>query len=696
MPAPGRKNLRRRPRAKQPASPSWPALLRSKWAFFALLLLLALVIYWPTLSSGFIWDDDDYVTANPTLRSLAGLRHIWFRFGATPQYYPVVFSTFWLEYQAWGDWAPGYHLVNVILHAVNAGLVYLVLSRLSVHGAWIAAVLFLVHPVHVESVAWITERKNTLSAGLYLAAAWSYLRFLEDRDLPGCGFGRRWYATALLLYAAALLCKTVTCSLPAALLLIIWWRCGRVTRRDVMPTLPFFALGIALAAVTVYLERHHVGAIGEDWTLTTAERMLIAGRAVWFYVFKLLGPIQLSFVYPRWEIDTAQWWQDLMPVAVATCIVLLWAWRNRVGRGPLAAALFFAGTLLPALGFINIYPMRYTFVADHYQYLASLGILTLLGVGIAWVMRRLSTISPWLSVAVPVLPVLSLAILSHAQTMIYHDRVALWTDTIAKNPRCWMAYNNLGIALVQDPSMLTPEQFARLDQLFGTALELNPKNPETQNSLASLRLKEGRIGAAADHAREALKLAPEFAGAHSNYGSALARQGKLNEARHELETAVRLQPGLAEAHGNLANVLTLQDDISAAFAEFQTALRINPDDDLVRRNYALALADHGKLDESLGQYRLLLARRPESAEVHYQLGNLQIKLKREDLAREQFLIAVRLDPRHAQAYNNLGVLLQQQGNTAAALRFFAQAVEVDPGNVSARNNLEAARRSLRP
>ncbi|HEY5312661.1 MAG TPA: tetratricopeptide repeat protein, partial [Pirellulales bacterium] len=691
-----RKHSRRARPAKPAARTAWPAVWRSKWAFFACLLVLAIVVYWPALNSGFIWDDDDYVTANPALRSLAGLRDIWFRFGSTPQYYPVVFSTFWLEYQIWQDWAPGYHLVNVLLHAANAGLVYLVLSRLSIPGAWVAAMLFLVHPVQVESVAWITERKNTLSACLYLAAGWSYLQFLDDQPRQGRGGGLRWYAGAVLLYAAALLSKTVTCSLPAALLLLVWWRRGRVTRRDLIATLPLFALGIALAAVTVYLERHHVGAVGDDWSLTPLDRLLIAGRALWFYGCKLLWPTRLSFVYPRWQIDTAQWWQYLYPVAGATSLALLWGLRRRIGRGPLVAILFFGGTLLPALGFVNIYPMRYTFVADHYQYLASLGILTLVGVGIAWLMRRWSFRSPALSAAVPSLLVLLLAIASHAQTAIYHDQVALWTDTIAKSPRCWMAYNNLGTALVQDPSTLGPEQLARLDQLFGTALELNPRNPETQNSLASLRLIEGRVHAAARHAREALRLAPEFANARSNYGAALARQGNLTDARHELELAIRLNPALAEAHGNLANVLTTQGHFPEAVAQYQSALRINPDYYLARLNYALTLADHGQLEESLRQYGLLLARRPDSAEGHYQLGNLQLKFQRADLARERFQTAVRLDPRHGQAYNNLGALLLQEGDRAAAVECFTRAVAADPGNVSARNNLHAARRALRP
>ena len=246
------------------------------------------------MSGGFIWDDDDYVQDNLTLRSLAGLGQIWFQPGATRQYYPLVHTTYWLEYRLWDLNPTGYHVVNVILHALSAVLVWRLLIRLKVPGAWAAAALFALHPVHVESVAWITERKNTLSGAFYLSAAWAYLRYEEARS-------PRLYWAALLLFAAALLSKTVTCTLPAALLLVLWWKGQRPMRRTAVTLVPFFALGVAMSGVTVWMEKHSVGAWGPEWDLSLVERGLIAGRALWFYAAKLLVPLNLTFIYPRWK-----------------------------------------------------------------------------------------------------------------------------------------------------------------------------------------------------------------------------------------------------------------------------------------------------------------------------------------------------------------------------------------------------------
>ncbi|HOW19171.1 MAG TPA: O-GlcNAc transferase, partial [Phycisphaerae bacterium] len=333
------------------------------------LLLLALAVYIPAMRGGFVWDDDDYVTENRTLRSLDGLGRIWFDIRATPQYYPLVFTSFWLEYHLWDSRPGGYHVVNILLHGTSAVLLWLVLRRLAVPGAWFAAAVFAVHPVHVESVAWITERKNVLSGVFYLSAALVWLRF-AGLDCPRAAEPRRrsLYAIGLFLFACALLSKSVTASLPAALLLVLWWKRGRIARGDFLPLVPFFALGAVMGLITAWVERHHVGAEGAEWALSAAERCLIAGRALWFYAAKLIWPVRLTFIYPRWPIDSGVWWQYLYPIAAVAAIGLLWGLRRRIGRGPLVAVLFFAITLAPALGFFDVYPMRYSFVADHFQY----------------------------------------------------------------------------------------------------------------------------------------------------------------------------------------------------------------------------------------------------------------------------------------------------------------------------------------
>ncbi|HEX4342912.1 MAG TPA: O-GlcNAc transferase, partial [Verrucomicrobiae bacterium] len=328
-----------------------------------LLVVATFIAYQPMWHAGFIWDDDAYVTNNQTLHDLNGLKQIWLEPKATPQYYPLVYTTFWLEYHTWKLNPLGYHVVNVLLHALGSLLLWRVLKRLALPGAWLAAAIFALHPVNVESVAWVTERKNVLSAVLFFAAALAYLRF------DGLAESKKrlwtWWCAALLLFIGALLSKTVACSLPAALLLVCWWKKGRVTMADVLPLIPFFIMGLGLGLHTAWLEKHHVGASGAEWSLSFIERCLIAGRALWFYAGKLVWPSQLTFIYPRWQIGTGVWWQWLFPLAVLAVVVTLWRARKRLGRGPLVAVLFFAGTLLPALGFFDLYPMRYSFVADH-------------------------------------------------------------------------------------------------------------------------------------------------------------------------------------------------------------------------------------------------------------------------------------------------------------------------------------------
>ncbi|HSV13511.1 MAG TPA: hypothetical protein VLI90_04585, partial [Tepidisphaeraceae bacterium] len=358
-----------------------PARFRGQRLFPGALLLLAitLIAYIPIFRAGFVWDDDSYVEQNATLRTLDGLYEIWTNWHATPQYYPLVHTSFWVEYHLWGATsALGYHIDNVLLHALSAILIWRLLNRLNVPGALLAAAIFAVHPVHVESVGWITERKNVLSLVFYLLALRSYLRSTGSEPVL------RDYAFSLLFFLLALLSKTVTATLPAAILLIFWWKRGRIRVRAVTPLLPFFVLAAVCGSITGYLERTQVGARGPEWAaLTPLHRVLIASRAVWFYAGKLLVPWRLTFIYPRWSIDPRDPLQWLYLVALIAVIAGLWLRRRRLGRGPLVAVLFFIGTLTPALGFVNVYPMRYSFVADHFQYHASIGLIALAAACIA-------------------------------------------------------------------------------------------------------------------------------------------------------------------------------------------------------------------------------------------------------------------------------------------------------------------------
>ncbi|HTZ20476.1 MAG TPA: hypothetical protein VMC06_06310, partial [Opitutaceae bacterium] len=370
----------------------------------ALIFCATVFVYLPALAGNLIWNDGDYVT-KPALRSLAGLVRIWAEPGATEQYYPLLHSFFWMQYQLFGDHPLGYHVVNLLLHVCSAVLFALVIRRMlagdaaspvdvptecrgrSAVGAgsdrrnhptpqpyagaeWVAGLLFALHPVHVESVAWITEQKNTLSLACYLAAALVYLRFDMSRR-------PRSYLIALALFVCSMWCKTVTATLPAALLVVFWWKRGRLGwRRDVWPLMPWLILGAALGLFSSWVEHAYVGARGTAFELSLVGRTLVAGRAVWFYAGQLVWPFGLNFIYPRWTVDAAVWWQWLFPLGVLAVGAVLWALRRRT-RAPLATYLFFVGSLFPVLGFVNLFGSLYSWVWDHWQYLADLGPLAL-------------------------------------------------------------------------------------------------------------------------------------------------------------------------------------------------------------------------------------------------------------------------------------------------------------------------------
>ncbi|HEX3731109.1 MAG TPA: tetratricopeptide repeat protein, partial [Opitutaceae bacterium] len=499
----------------------------------ALLLAAVFAAYWPSLRGGLVWDDDAHVT-RPELTSLAGLGQIWTRPGATQQYYPVVHSVFWLEHRLWGDATLGYHLVDVLLHAAAACLLAVVLRQLAVPGAWLAAFLFALHPVAVESAAWISEQKNTLSTVCYLLAALAYLRF-DSRRTAGA------YALGLLFFVLALFSKSVTATLPAALLLVLWWKRGRLDgRRDVLPLLPWLAAGIAAGGFTAWVERHWVGAEGSEYILSFLQRCALSGRIVWFYLGELAWPARLTFIYPHWKIDPGRlltW----LPLAGALAVTALCVRR----RGLLAAWLFFAGSLVPALGFFDIYPFRYAYVADHFQYLPSLGIFALAGAGLAWAGGRLPRAAA--TAGAGALCAL-LAVLSFRQSRMYRNAETLYRETIARNPACWLAYSNLGTLYLEQGRAAEAERC--LDQ----SLAIKP-DADAHYNLANILLAEGRLDDAVPHYREALRLKPDYPEACDNLGTALARLGNLDAAAAEYREALRLQPDYPRARSNLQVIL---------------------------------------------------------------------------------------------------------------------------------------------
>ena len=384
------RNDARAKRTVDPASSLTAATSHSRQDALALvgLGLLVVVCYLPAmLWGGFVWDDNVFIKVNP-VREVSGLWQIWFSPSAIEgeyHYWPLVYTTFWLEHKLWGYAPAGYHVVNVLLHLANTLLLWHILRRLAVPGTWVVAAVFAVHPLHVESVAWVIERKDVLSGLFYLAAALMWMRFVEQPN-------PRRYAWSLALYAAALLSKSIVVTLPVVLLLWPWWKQGRVTSSDLLRLVPFFVVGLVITVGDLSFYR---SGEAEPFDYSLAERMLIAARALWFYAGKLLWPSELAVIYPRWDIRVADplAWGYL--VAAVALVVGLWHFRHQLGRGPLAGALFFAVTLSPVLGFVDYQYMKYAFVADRFQYLAGIGVMAVVIGAVTYVVRRLS--GWWLS-----------------------------------------------------------------------------------------------------------------------------------------------------------------------------------------------------------------------------------------------------------------------------------------------------------
>jgi len=582
-----------------------------EWLLVAAVVVAVGVAYGPAWNGGFLWDDAAHLT-RPELRSWRGLWRIWFEPGATQQHYPLLHSAFWVQYRLWGDNPSGYHLVNLVLHSGAAAMVALTLRRLSVPGAVLAAAIFALHPVHVESVAWISELKNTLSAVLYLGAALAWLRFEEKRET-------RAYVVSLVLFVLGLCSKTVTATLPAALLLIHWWRRGRPSwRRDVVPLVPFFVLGTAAGLFTIWVERNLVGAEGAAFDRTFVERGLVAGRAAWFYLGKLVWPADLVFIYPRWQVNQAAWWQYAYPAAALTTLAVLWALRRR-WPGPLTGALFFLGTLFPALGFFDVYPFLFSFVADHFQYLASLGIIALAAAGAVRLLDQLPPRSRRAGQVLCLGGLLTLAVLTWNQSHLYADRETLYRATIRGNPGCWMAYNNLSGTLIARGAADEAIGLAR------TALQLKPDYPEAHNNLALALGSRGQVDEAISHYRTALELHPTYAEAHNNLGFALAGKGDLETAISHYRKALEIDSGQAGVHYNLAMALIARGQARAALAHFRRAVELQPDFVPARNNLGILLARGGRLDEAIEQFRIALDIDPASVEVR---RNLDLALSR--------------------------------------------------------------------
>jgi protein O-mannosyl-transferase len=571
----------------------------------ALLVLFVFLAYLPAVHGAFVWDDDSWTTRlTPFFKNISGLGAIWIHPTAMQQYYPLTGTSFWLDYQLWNLWTTPYHVENMLLHALSAILFWRLLAQLRVSGAWLAGAIFAVHPIMVESVAWITERKNVLSLAPYFGALLAYGKYAQWATSPEEGISATganpkartaidesrdashrtfFYTLALFLFLCALLAKTTAFSLPAVVLLIGWWKRGQIRwRSDVLPTLPFFAMGMALSGITGWLEKHHVGAQGSDFALTFPQRCLAAGHSFWAYLGNLFWPANLCFVYPHWEPDPRSWWQWLFPATAVAAIFVFWLARGRIGRGPVTAMFYFVGTLFPVLGFMNAYGMVYSLVWDHWVYVSAPGIIALVAalvVRLAETLRRPAVAYGFAAIVLPVL-----AILTWRQAGMYTDVETLWRSTLAANPGCWLAHNNLGLFLVDQ---------GHVDEAIGhyqQAIEENPNSFQAINNLGMAFAAKGREDDAIRNYRDAIKLNPNYWEAYYHLGVAQVAKGQLDGAIASYRAAVEINPLCFEGFNNLGSALAAQGRFEQAIENYRRALAINFNSPTTMNHLAWALA----------------------------------------------------------------------------------------------------------
>ena len=635
-----------RPLTDRSASRSGLATREAQW--FLAIALLVVVSYFPALQGGFVWDDVIF-SEEPVIHSPSGLRSIWLSpadIKNEGHYWPLVYTSFWLEHKIWGLDPVGYHAVNILLHLGNCLLLWRLCDRLAIPGAVVIAAVFAVHPLHVESVAWIIERKDVLSGLFYLTAVLTWIRFDES---PGPGR----YALALALFAAGLLAKSVVVTLPVALLIWHWWKYGRVTPVDLLRLAPFVAVGltITLADLAFYRSRESL-----ELAYSLVERALIAARSLWFYAGKLVWPANLAVIYPLWEIDAGTLAAWGYVVAAAALAAALWFGRRRLGRGPLAGALFFAVTLAPVLGFIDYGYMQFSFVADRFQYLAGIGVLAVLIGGAAYGVNKLPAAYRNGAGAAAVAVVLMLAGLAWRQAAVYRDEVTLFNHVVAHNPEARDAHLNLGSALFEAD-----------------------------------RFEEGLAAS-----RIAVEQRPDSAGALANLGRALVGLQQFAEAEDHLRRAVQIDPRSTTAHQNLAEALRKQERYAGAVASYRAVLAIDDRFALAYAGMGTALFHEQRYAEAVAAMTQALSLEPDlptAGALHLHMGRAAGELGRPDEAAQHFLRAMEIEPDNVEPLFDLAKLRFRQGHAADADQLLDRAQELRPTDPATLHNVAEALRT---
>lgn len=574
-----------------------------------LLIALTFLACLPVLFGGFVWDDHSLIIGNQMVHAPDGLYRFWFTREA-PDYWPLTSSMWWLEWRLWGNNPTGYHVVNLLLHAINAVLVWMILARLKVPGAWLAGAVFALHPVNVATAGWVSEQKNTLSMLFYGISILLYFRFDEE--------GRwRWYSLSLTAFLLALLSKTAVVMLPVVLLGCVWWTRGRVRWKDFLRTVPFFALSLVMGLVTIRFQHAQptYGHVVANANL--AYRVAGSGWIPWFYIYKDILPTGLCVVYPKWHVDPSLWWTYLPGILLVGCLAIFWRQRASWGRPWLFAIGCFVATLVPVLGFVETAFYADSMVTDHWQYLAIPWVIGLTVAAGATLCNRLGEWRRSVSVLASIVVLAALGIATWGRCRVYANEESLWRDNLVKNPDAWMAHNNLGGVLMRNGKII--EAITH----FRQAVWIQPRLAGAHYNLGNALVQEGKVTEAISHYEQALQIKPDFADVQYNWGTALMGQGRLAESALHFELALQIKPDFAEARGNLGFILQQTGRTQEAATDYEQALRLKPDYVDAHFNLGVALEKLGRTPEAIAHYQQALKLRPDFTTASDALARLR-------------------------------------------------------------------------
>ncbi|HXC36831.1 MAG TPA: tetratricopeptide repeat protein [Candidatus Acidoferrales bacterium] len=687
------------------------------WLFPLILTVAVFIVYQPAWHGGFLWDEycvphDPHALSHYTWK---GLYDTWFQQNRH-QYYPLTYTTCWLEYHLWGLNTTGYHLDNILLHSLSSILLWIILRRLSVPGAWLAAAIFALHPVNAESVAWIAERKNCLSCFFFLCSILAALRFWLPELQAGVGSPQSsasplssilnspsslpYYWLSFALYVCALFSKTTTIPLPAVILLLVWWKRGRIAWADVKPSILFFAAGFAMGLITHWAERN-LGAHGKDFQISFIDRVLIAGRSYWFYLGKLFWPHPIIFIYPHWKIAPSPPLAWLSVLVFIPVLAILWLKRNTWGGHVFVALAYFGGMLFVMLGFFNLYFFLYSFVADHFQYEACMGPIALFAAALTTALCRsrgneslIKSGSPQTSAS----PVKSetpdvvsygyivicacilaiLGTLTWRQSHMYTDVETLWHTTAERNPESFLAHTDLADILTGKGQMDAAIQQYRMSLAVR-------KDPETCHNLGNALLQTGRPDEAAMYFKKSLEIDPNYAVGYSDLGNMYLQKGQLDLAIQYMQKALQIEP-LPITCYNLGNAYAEERRLDLAIDYWEKAIQLQPDYPMPHGNLGNAFMLEGQTAKAIQQWKLALQYMPDLTSAQMNLA--WVLATSPDASLRDGQTAVALAERATQltqgrdpaALRSLAAAFAENGQYPDAVATAQQALQMSRGN----------------